>query len=465
MIDREKRDGSGPGAGNVFKYFEQFLGFIQSPKEPAAIIGIAFYTIFIMFLVSVINTGNMAWGVYSGDRLIASVSNPAEAKEIIDQLSDESNDADVTAALRKLYLKKAGHTNDVLTGGELRVALRDTITSRVKGTEVVVNGKPLIAMRSRAEADQLLNALKDAYAVPGGKTVFVEDIKLNDTMVEKIKVVSIEKALDIVKNGARKKATYQVKDGDTLWGIASRLGVPVDKLIAANPHISPDRLGLGDVISLEQVEPLINVETVVAKDVTEQYSAPVEEKKDSSLYLGERRVLAQGRTGKREVTYQITTRNGLETDRKVVKETVLEEAQPKVVATGTRVLLASRGGGGRLGWPIVGSISSPFGPRGGGMHTGIDIEGYTGAPVVAAESGTVIFAQWYAGYGKCVDISHGEGVVTRYSHLSAIEVEVGQQVDRGELVGRVGTTGYATGPHLHFEVIINGQARNPLNYL
>ncbi|MFZ5649659.1 MAG: LysM peptidoglycan-binding domain-containing M23 family metallopeptidase [Bacillota bacterium] len=465
MIGREKQSVPVAGAENILKYSDQFISFIKRPKEPAAIIGVAVYTIVVMFLVSMINAGNMSWGVYSGDRLIATVNNPAEAREVIGQLTEESSDAYVVAALERLYLKKTGHTGNMMTGGELKAALGESITSRVKGTEVVVDGKALIAMRSRAEAEQLLKELKDAYAIPGGKTAFVEDVKLNDTMVEKIKIVSVDRALDMVKNGTRKKATYQVKDGDTLWGIASRLGVPVDKLIAANPGFNPDRLGLGDVLSLERAEPLINVETILAKSVTEQYSAPVEEKKDSSLYLGERRVVAQGQTGKREVIYQITERNGIETDRKIIREDILEEARPKVVATGTRVLLASRGGGGRLGWPLSGPISSPFGPRGGGMHTGLDIEGYTGAPVVAAESGTVTMAQWYAGYGKCVDISHGEGVVTRYSHLSAILVEVGQKVDRGELVGKVGTTGYATGPHLHFEVIINGTARNPLNYL
>lgn len=453
------------GSGNVLKYFEQFISLIKRPKEPAAIAGVAFYTVFIMFLVSMINAGNMAWGVYTGDRLIAAVGAPAEAKEIINQLIEESDDAYVAATLGKLYLKKTGQADNVLTGEELKLVLHDAITSKVKGTEVVVDGKPLIIMRSRAEAEQLLRELKTPYTVAGASADFVEDVTLNDTMVEKVKLVSVERALDMVKNGARKKATYQVKDGDTLWTIASKLGVSVEKLTAANPDINPDHLSLGDVLALEKVDPLINVETVRARVITEQYSAPVEEKRDSSLYLGERRVLAQGRSGKREVTLQVTERNGIEIDRTVVHEKILEEASPKVVATGTRVLLASRGGGGRLGWPLSGPISSPFGPRGGGSHTGIDIEGYTGEPVVAAESGTVIMAQWYAGYGKCVDISHGEGVVTRYSHLSRIEVEVGQNVDRGELVGNVGTTGYATGPHLHFEVIINGQARNPLNYL
>lgn len=465
MRGRKKLAGSAAVAGYVLKYYEQLISFIKSPKEPAAIIGVALYTIFIMFLVSVVSAGNMVWGVFSGGRLISVVSDPAEASTVISQMAEEYSDGNVIAMMGRLYLKKTKYDGPDMKGSDLRVALHEAVTSRVRGTEVVVNGKPVLAMSSRVEADNLLKFLKAAYSVPEGKTAFVEDIRLNDTMVEKIKIASLERALDVVKNGAQKQAVYQVKNGDTLWDIARSTGVSVDKIIASNPGMNPDRLGLGDVLKMEKVEPLINVETVLTQVATEQVSAPVEEKKDASLLTGERRVLAQGKNGKREVTYQIINRNGSEFDRKVINEVTLEEAQPKVIATGTRVLLASRSGGGRLGWPAAGSISSPFGPRGGGMHSGIDIGSYTGAPVVAAESGTVVMAQWYSGYGKCVDISHGEGVITRYAHLSSIGVNVGDKVDRGELIGNVGTTGYATGPHLHFEVIVSGQARNPLNYL
>lgn len=452
-------------AADMLKYFEQLVSSVKSPKEPAAIIGVALYTVFIMFLVAMISAGNMVWGVFLGDRMITVVNDRVEAGTVINQMADEYGDGNVIAMLGRVYIKKTRYDGSDMKGSDLRLALHDAVTSKVKGTEVLVNGKPLLALNSRAEAENLLKVLKSTYSVAEGQTTFVEEVSLNDALVERVKVVSLERALDIVKNGAQKQAVYQVKNGDTLWDIARITGVSVDKILASNPGMNPDRLALGDILKMEKVEPLINVETVLTQVATEEVSAPVEEKKDTSLYTGERRVLAQGRNGKREVVYRITSRNGSESERKVLSEVILEEAQPKVVATGTRVLLASRSGGGRLGWPLSGSISSPYGPRGGGMHSGIDIGSYTGAPVVAAESGTVVMAQWYGGYGKCIDISHGEGVITRYAHLSRIEVNVGDKVDRGELIGNVGTTGVATGPHLHFEVILNGQARNPFNYL
>ncbi|MHB8155773.1 MAG: peptidoglycan DD-metalloendopeptidase family protein, partial [Desulfocucumaceae bacterium] len=187
--------------------------------------------------------------------------------------------------------------------------------------------------------------------------------------------------------------------------------------------------------------------------------------KDNSLYLGEKRIIAQGKSGKREVTYNIVSVNGIEKDRVIVDEVMLEQSQPKVVATGTKALLASRGSsGGRLTWPSVGSVISPYGRRGGRLHSGVDINSSSGSPVKAAQSGTVIRAGWYSGYGKCVEVSHGDGIVTRYGHLSSIAVNVGQKVSAGEFIGRVGATGRATGPHLHFEVLVGGSARNPMNY-
>ena len=116
-------------------------------------------------------------------------------------------------------------------------------------------------------------------------------------------------------------------------------------------------------------------------------------------------------------------------------------------------------------WPINGGITSPYGERWGRMHTGIDIDGSTGDPVVASKSGRVIMASSYSGYGNAVIIDHGGGFSTLYGHLSAFEVSGGQDVSQGEIIGRVGCTGSCTGDHLHFEVRVNGSPRNPLDYL
>jgi len=116
-------------------------------------------------------------------------------------------------------------------------------------------------------------------------------------------------------------------------------------------------------------------------------------------------------------------------------------------------------------WPVSGPVTSGFGMRWGRMHEGIDIAASIGTPVHAAAAGTVIYASWMTGYGNLVVVDHGNGLATAYAHASALLVRVGQAVAQGQTVSLVGSTGNSTGPHLHFEVRVNGVAVDPLLYL
>ena len=123
-------------------------------------------------------------------------------------------------------------------------------------------------------------------------------------------------------------------------------------------------------------------------------------------------------------------------------------------------------------WPVEGKLESGFGgrrnPFGGSsyeFHSGQDIDAEYGSPVIAGASGKVEFAGWQNGYGQLVVVDHGGGLTTRYGHLSHIDVTVGQSLERAQFLGRVGSTGRSTGPHLHYEVRINDEPVNPLQYL
>jgi murein DD-endopeptidase MepM/ murein hydrolase activator NlpD len=136
-------------------------------------------------------------------------------------------------------------------------------------------------------------------------------------------------------------------------------------------------------------------------------------------------------------------------------------------AQSTSVVPAPTGAASAAGfvWPVHGILTSYYGWRWGRMHEGIDIAVSNGTPVVAAAAGTVIVAGWMGGYGNLVVVDHGGGISTAYGHNTTVTVGVGQQVAQGQLIAYSGNTGNSTGPHVHFEVRINGGAVDPLGYL
>jgi murein DD-endopeptidase MepM/ murein hydrolase activator NlpD len=137
----------------------------------------------------------------------------------------------------------------------------------------------------------------------------------------------------------------------------------------------------------------------------------------------------------------------------------IQNAQATAGSTGTGVSDAG------FIWPVNGTVVSGFGMRWGRLHEGIDITAPTGTPIWAAAAGTVIHAGWLGGYGNLVVVDHGNGLATAYAHASVILVALGQGVGQGETLSLVGSTGNSSGPHLHFEVRVNGIAVDPLLYL
>jgi len=160
-----------------------------------------------------------------------------------------------------------------------------------------------------------------------------------------------------------------------------------------------------------------------------------------------------------------------ETREEYLSEVEALAAQSAALATAIRESQAGAGSAGTgtpsaagLIWPVDGVVTSGFGMRWGRMHTGVDIAVGYGTPIHAAASGSVIFAGWMGGYGNFVIVDHGGGLSTAYAHQSSIAVG-GGTVSQGQVLGYVGCTGHCFGPHLHFEVRINGSPVDPLGYL
>ncbi len=138
-------------------------------------------------------------------------------------------------------------------------------------------------------------------------------------------------------------------------------------------------------------------------------------------------------------------------------------AQSAAAQTSSSSVPAPSAGG--YAWPVSGPVTSRFGPRWGRMHEGIDIAVPSGTPVRASAAGTVIHAGWLGGYGNLVVVDHGNGISTAYAHNSSLAVTVGESVSQGQVVASSGSTGNSSGPHVHFEVRVNGSAVDPLGYL
>jgi len=214
--------------------------------------------------------------------------------------------------------------------------------------------------------------------------------------------------------------------------------------------------------------------------MSEQKKQVADRKTQLESYKDERQVQLNELDGKKRLLQgDMTSLEGakvaLSKDLKALeaKEDELAEDAKKLTQILKQLTLQANYVGGSMAWPSPGytRITSPFGYRihpiykTRKLHTGIDVAVPTGGPITAAQSGTIIYADWYGGYGKCVMIDHGGGIVTLYAHNSKLKVKVGQQVSIGESIAEAGATGNVTGAHLHFEIRVDGEMADPMEYV
>ncbi|BBB91226.1 MAG TPA: peptidoglycan DD-metalloendopeptidase family protein [Methylomusa anaerophila] len=228
---------------------------------------------------------------------------------------------------------------------------------------------------------------------------------------------------------------HVVAEGETLSAIAARYNIDLDTLLSANPGVNElihagDELVIlpqkGIVYEVDSGDSLWWIANTYGVDVETIIKA--NNKKDDLINIGEKLFIPGARYARAATT-------------------------------------ASRAGVSRFVWPTNGELSSPFGWRWGRLHEGVDIANDVGTHVMAARSGRVVWTGWRGGYGYTVMIDHGSGFMTLYGHLDDFFVQRGQFVRTGQRIASMGNTGNSTGPHLHFEVIQDGQAIDPMAVL
>lgn len=368
---------------------------------------------------------------------------------------------------------------DKLSDAELADVIDEKVDWLTEGSVLSIdNGAHKFSFSNEAEGQKVLDTLKAEAATSQEDAIiksieFQETVTLENTNVQLSQVKTADAALEQIKQGQEAIKTHIVSEGESLWLIAHNNDISVSELETLNPDVNPERMQIGQELNLSKIEPLLNV--VLTKELTKQETIAysTEYKETASLLRGETKTVTEGVEGSKLVTYEVKETNGVALEKAIVDEIVIAQPVNAVIDKGTAsVSIASRsnsvytgGGNGTLSWPKSGKITSPYGTRSRGFHSGIDISAKTGDPVYAAAGGTVVLSSWYYGYGNCIVIDHGNGMKTRYAHLSGYDCKVGDTVTRGQQVGRAGNTGNSTGPHLHFEVIINGKTQNPVNYL
>lgn len=299
---------------------------------------------------------------------------------------------------------------------------------------------------------------------------FKQDIQIVETKVNEEELDTLDDIkLEFDKN-EEEAIYYTVVKGDNLWDISIANDISLAKIVEYNPDLDIEKfIQPGDEYLFKPANPLFDVEIHLQNTVLEPVPFQTIRIEDKDLFTSQRIILKEGVPGEKNVTYDIRMENGYAVSVEAIQETILVQPISAEVKVGTKRTL-SYGGGNNYG-VTTGRLTSGYGyrihPISGvrTFHNGIDIAASTGTGVYSYASGTVIAVGQDNTLGKYIAIDHGNGLVTRYLHLSKFNVSKGDKVSTGDRIGSVGNTGYSTGPHLHFEVIKNGSYQNPWNYI
>lgn len=300
------------------------------------------------------------------------------------------------------------------------------------------------------------------YEIALARGVSVDDLiawnDLDGTLIKPGQVLALQQPANAP---AAAPLVVHVASGDSLWTLARRHGTTVEALAASNGISANGTLRVGQALTVPGQYAAVHATSGAAgADVGGAAAAEIRVVPGDNLW----KIARQHNT----TVASLMALNGLPHDRLVVGQTLRVVPGPELGAVAA-VLAPTPSATDGMVWPLVGQITSRFGYRrlrisGTNMHYGLDIDGDIGDPLRSATSGTVTFSGWRGGYGNLVIVTQGD-TEYYYAHASALLVQEGQTVTAGQLIARVGATGNVTGPHLHFEIRVNGTAVDPLPIL
>ena len=338
-----------------------------------------------------------------------------------------------------------------------------TAEKKTERVDLYLGDKAICQLENRGSYEELIKKLQNHFKTQGADILSMTiepslSVKKTDKTEEGF--LTTDDAFKLLTEGGKREAVYIAEKTESLESIAKRYGMTLDEIKSLNPNWE-DPVTKGSKLKVLEKAPLIemtleevvvNVEDVPFQTVT---------KEDDTMIKTQRQVERAGVPGQRETSVRIQSQNGKTISSIVEGSRMSREAVDEIVRVGTKQSLAT----GKFINPTVGRFTSPFGPRWGRFHYGIDIANSVGTDIKAADGGIVTRAGSAGSYGNLIIIDHQNGTSTRYAHLSRIDVKVGQAVEQGQSIAKMGNTGRSTGSHFHFEVRVGGVAQNPLNYV
>ena len=336
----------------------------------------------------------------------------------------------------------------------------------------VYDGDKVVAIvKDQNDADKLLLQTKDDLSTPDRGMELVSAEFTNDLSVKPVNVLlgsvqSNAAAQEQMTNGGLMNTYHIVEDGETVQSLAAEFGVEDFEIYDENNKEQVTEVETGDRVCIRNTVSPVSVKMVEKGKLKEIIEYKTIKKETDEYYKGDSYLQQEGQDGVQIFQGVITKVGGEVTDRKeTAKPEIIKKKKDKIILVGT----AERPKTAATGTFIVPLdhyvITSEWGGRWGRMHEGMDLAAPTGTPIHASDGGKIIKANYWSGHGLCVEIDHGNGVVTRYSHCSAVFVSIGDLVYQGQHIANVGNTGHSFGSHCHFEVRVNDSSQNPRNYI
>lgn len=436
----------------------------------------AIFTVATLGMIGIVNH-YMAYEYSYNGKVLGVVKDKEDVLKITDlvqgALTEEKNIEVVIDKKDDISFKRvAAMGDDVHIDSSEEVLRRLTYVGdvNVKAYSITVNGKQAATLDSKESAENVLSAIKDEYTSKGDNVVvedskFVEDVEIKEVNTDLDNLQEEDAAKKAIQTGAVVETSHVVMKGETLSDLAKQYEMSEEEILELNPQINPRKLEVGSEVQLKEEAPVVTYEASELVTYNEDIDYETKEEKTDELYEGETKVKVKGKKGAKEVTARVETSNGKESTKVPIVEKIEKEPTTEVILVGTKERPPTVGTGEYI-YPVENyRVSSPFGPRWGSNHNGVDLACSAGTDVVAADGGTVTFAGYKGTFGYLVIIDHQNGMETYYAHNSELLVKEGDKVYQGYHIAEVGSTGRSTGPHCHFEIRVNGDPQDPFEYL